>query len=1399
MMPTFEFTSPDGKTYEVEGPEGATEEQAFQMLQTELGETAKPAEPAAPKQSKFERAQSDFVAGLKKLPKDAAALADMVASIPGQLIGVGADMGMRAVALGHGIDNRVAGIMAQKFRQDIADPLSNPIEKLMHAFGYDKGYTDANVAQAMNKVGGWMEKGGEYVERQTGGLLTKEDVDSLANTALATIGAQGTSLALKKRLDKLGRVSQEDLPSLTDKQKAAEVEAPKPAPKPVVNAATIDELLGIKPAPERAAANKAKRAETRGAFVDDPDLADYYAAKAEERLSNEVRLAEERAVAEQNAAAKFEALPTEQPTPPAYQTNRLPDTLLAGPGKAVAGSAADNAALRSPGAQEAMRKLTGDTSQLTKVERTTAIFLLAEEIRKAKAAQLPEASGAPRTGLREGKTLEELRAGTSALDSAVAKVKDGRKFDLTAEERVALKSLESEYNKPGIQVPRGMRGAVDAKALAEMEEFLKGLGIENPKAVAMTMLASVDEAKSTVHNNASGESAASLEAQSRLATEKAKGQTRLLVEKDGTVRPLVGVDAVDQVAKPGQVILQKGVGKDEWTTLSKGDDVGGAAEARARSIAGKESQGYPDLKTGPNSTLRNKNFIGKDGRKYTMRLDVEEGELRAYDSKGKVVGTLAAAPRTGYSFADDVPSGPADMHVLPEHRRNGVNTAMNELAREAIPGYQFKSDTFTLEGQAWYDSIKSKPKNQFGKIDAADAAKLAALATGAVVGSQLTEDPLFGAITGAAFTAAGGYALSKGAKPGLKSLAQGADYVAGNLSTRIGNISQPILHRAREYERGVLERTHKLLDRAHPFIEQLSKVKGEKGEALARAILTNDPIAVKAALDAVGNSKLTTEFRNVQGMLEEVGKELQAHGRLGTLRENYFPRVVKDLDGLMSALGSEVRTKLQKDLAAAEVDAVRRGQILSDLDRTVIVNRSLLSIGDALKGKPGFSKARQIAAVTKELQPFYASPVESLHSYLSQASKDLEKAKFFGRDLVKAEGKVDLDASIGRVVARELDAGNITFAQAEELGSMLRSRFGPGEASSAGLIQDVKNMINAGLLGNVVSAATQLGDVGTTFAIQGLRPTMESVVRQLTGRNQINMKAFGLADHISEEFVSTRKSAKFLNATFKLGLFTGVDAFGKNVGLNAAHLKLRDLTKTVGGMRKLEAKYGDAFGPDFQTLVQELRSGKMGDQTKAALFSELSDMQPISRLEVPQAYLDMPNGRAVYMLKTFMLKQFDIARRIGYNKIKEGYKTKNSALVAEGIKNLTRYAITLGISGATTDMIRQWLMGQTIDFDASDLSKNILKTFGWSEYVLDQAKKGEPVKAVGGTLLPPYKMFDDLYKASGGGEMSEAAREKARNRAVQYVPVFGKLVESHLLGGAERRDAQAEKRKEKAQ
>lgn len=69
-------------------------------------------------------------------------------------------------------------------------------------------------------------------------------------------------------------------------------------------------------------------------------------------------------------------------------------------------------------------------------------------------------------------------------------------------------------------------------------------------------------------NNASGESSASLEAINRVRDEKSAGQQRMLIDRDGSVRPLFGVDSVDTFARQGQVIVQRGIGREPWTVIS---------------------------------------------------------------------------------------------------------------------------------------------------------------------------------------------------------------------------------------------------------------------------------------------------------------------------------------------------------------------------------------------------------------------------------------------------------------------------------------------------------------------------------------------------------------------------------------------------------------------------------------------------------------------------------------------------------------------------------------------------------------------------------------------------------------------------------------------------------------
>ncbi len=99
-MPKFTFTSPQGKTYDIEGPEGATKEQAFQILQTQLGTEQKaPAAPAQPPQSIPGFVGGNIAKGVAGLVGPYAEMAQKAVNLPGDLANraIEAVMGKREV------------------------------------------------------------------------------------------------------------------------------------------------------------------------------------------------------------------------------------------------------------------------------------------------------------------------------------------------------------------------------------------------------------------------------------------------------------------------------------------------------------------------------------------------------------------------------------------------------------------------------------------------------------------------------------------------------------------------------------------------------------------------------------------------------------------------------------------------------------------------------------------------------------------------------------------------------------------------------------------------------------------------------------------------------------------------------------------------------------------------------------------------------------------------------------------------------------------------------------------------------------------------------------------------------------------------------------------------------
>lgn len=670
------------------------------------------------------------------------------------------------------------------------------------------------------------------------------------------------------------------------------------------------------------------------------------------------------------------------------------------------------------------------------------------------------------------------------------------------------------------------------------------------------------------------------------------------------------------------------------------------------------------------------------------------------------------------------------------------------------------------------------PKSQRGSADV-DFLKTAALVgLGAGAGAYLDrQNKLYGALVGGVVGLIGKPMLEKG-------LVKGWNSAVPAIIDRMKDMSPELWKHQLNFERNVFLKTHAAIDQGREFLVRVHKLKGPMRDVMRRAILSDNPGGVENLIKAIGDPEMLAGWKKVRHVLDAIRDKQLEMGRYKKGLDDYFPRIVIDQKGLLSHFDNTAKSAIERILHDAQTKSIRmKGRELSDAEKSQLINQYLMR-SDVNWGQPGFAKARRLKEIPPELVKYYANPAEAYHSYVRNAVMDIEKATYFGKDLknVEVNGKtyINDDLSIGNKVQRLMEEGKITPEQSEQLSNMLKARFGFGERPSPYPLQVMKDIGNAGLLGNPISAVTQYGDPVIALYTQGLKPTIDSVARQLTGRKVISVKDFGLTDHISEEFVSTRKTAKFVQKAFKYGLFSFVDNTGKNTVLNAALQKGFSLAKTDKGILKLQKLYGDAWGDQFPKLVDDLKRKKVTEDTTLLAFAELGRSQPITKAHLPEAYLNHPAGRVFYWLHTFQLRMLNLAREDVFKEIKQGH-------IATGLANMTKLTIVLGMAGAATDNIKKFILGKPLDWSWAGVMSNALKVYGLSNYLLDEAtgvtkeeakarraagdsnvhtRKATPSAIITDTLTPPFKMFDQILTGDP--------------RAIRYMPLVGQFLYTYM-------------------
>ena len=370
--------------------------------------------------------------------------------------------------------------------------------------------------------------------------------------------------------------------------------------------------------------------------------------------------------------------------------------------------------------------------------------------------------------------------------------------------------------------------------------------------------------------------------------------------------------------------------------------------------------------------------------------------------------------------------------------------------------------------------------------------------------------------------------------------------------------------------------------------------------------------------------------------------------------------------------------------------------------------------------------------------------------------------------------------------------------QAERVASLLSSYF--KQDSMSPFVSGLRNMGYISTMGSVFSAVTQLGDLGVAIyrsgkgvALGALRPStytrvISEMFKSVTRLNKYKLKQLGVDNRILQELSDDQTSLqRALTWVFRLSGLTLMDRVGKETFINTSMKKYeKGARQVVSGRntrltrdlnRRLSRKFNDK---ETQELIRDLASGKRTELTELLAYSELLDVQPVAKSEVPVGYLEYPNGRVFYMLKTFMLKRFDVF-------VNETNMLKKEGKHSSAMMNMVMLGTILAMSEASADSIKDWMAGRKTPLPELVWS-NLLKLAGLSRYHYYNFINSRPSQAILKVLVPPYDYIDDpvtdlrflhsrLETYKNTRTPAKYALQDFNKRGakwVRHIPIFGK-------------------------
>ena len=597
----------------------------------------------------------------------------------------------------------------------------------------------------------------------------------------------------------------------------------------------------------------------------------------------------------------------------------------------------------------------------------------------------------------------------------------------------------------------------------------------------------------------------------------------------------------------------------------------------------------------------------------------------------------------------------------------------------------------------------------------------------------------------------------------------GASYFFTPLSTELEMIHPALkdfLHRF-EFKKNISAQKDR--ERILPFIEKFNSLNKTEKSKLDLALKNADSKILNEMLE---QHNLHSEYDAVRNLLNEIYRKGTEVGYEFNYLEQYYPRKIKDVDGLLAYLQqNDPKSYGIIDKAIKEkLKQLDRKQLDSEEKSTIIA--SLIRGGNVISGKPGNLKNRKIETIDQDLNQFYEHSIDALLMYSDTMNEAIVKKQ--------AMGKGELEDNIGAYVEELMAQGYVKANQQDFVVQALKDYF--NYKGSGKFVQDVKNISYSMTMGSPISAITQIGDLAWAI-YENPKETAPALLRSLVRKSKLKKEDLGI-DRIGQEFQTIGGTAKAVNRIFKVVGLETMDNIGKEVLINSSLKKLQKQAQKPS--EAFKAELYRIFGKESNQVIKDLKNGNTSENVKMLLFSKLLDFQPVALSEMPRGYINHPTGRIFYQLKTFTIKQMDIFRR------KAIWKIRNPKTRVRGLKDLVSLAVIFSLANATADVIKDFILGRPTHIDDLVIDQ-MLRLVGISKYTTWKIRSGEIVEAVTSvagipiagiiesTVRDAYDQWNNWHK-----ELLDEDVRRKQPRVPTYVPVVGKLYYWWFGGGDEK-------------